>query len=193
MPILGVIDSAKSNWLDSSAYFPIATTTLATTTSSITFSSIPQTYTHLQIRGVAQGNSPSVNSETFRIQLNGDTAANYSTHGPYGSSYSGSGGVGTTGVINAASATAISAFDFPRDNSSYFAPIVYDILNYTNTSIYKTVRSIAGTDMNQTGYSWLGIYSGLWLNTAAVTSVRVFPNADSWKANTKFTLYGIKG
>ena len=49
MPLMGIIDSAKTGNLDTSAYFPIATTTLTTTTASVTFSSIPTTYTHFYL------------------------------------------------------------------------------------------------------------------------------------------------
>jgi hypothetical protein len=166
----------------SGAYDSIATTTLATTASSITFSSIPATYTHLQIRLSAASST----SQDIFFQLNGDTGNNYTRHYMYGS---GSGvAAGNTVPINSGSLGYISA----NTDTNIFGTAVFDLLDYANTNKYKTSRSLTGYDNN--GGGLLVLYSGLWQNTAAVTSISLFPNNSGlFQTYTKAALYGIKG
>ena len=96
MPILGIMASAMSGNLfaPSGAYDSIATTTLSSSASSITFSSIPATYTHLQIRGIV--GDVTGGQASILAQLNGDTATNYSTHFLTGNGSAASAGIETT-------------------------------------------------------------------------------------------------
>ena len=183
MPILGLLASAISGNLFalSGAYDSIATTTLATATSSITFSSIPATYTHLQIRGFARHNTTSDNTV---IQLNGDTGSNYSLHYLVGTG----GGSFTAGAEASAARTYI---DILTTSATSFSGSVTDILDYANTSKYKTMKTLAGIELNGSGSIWFA--TGLWMNTAAVTSIVVKPGTGNFSANTQFALYGIKG
>jgi hypothetical protein len=83
MPILGIMASQISGHLfaPSGAYDSIATTTLSSPAASITFSSIPATYTHLQIRGIARSTAAAGN---VSIAYNSDTGSNYAGHDLYG-------------------------------------------------------------------------------------------------------------
>jgi hypothetical protein len=76
--------------------------------------------------------------------------------------------------------------------ASIFGVAVCDILDYTNTNKYKTVRSLSGHDQNGSGY--VTLMSGSWRNTAAITSITIL--RDSGGANltqySQFALYGIK-
>lgn len=183
-PILGIYASQISGHLfaPSGAYDSIATTTVSSPVSSITFSSIPSTYTHLQIRLTG---ASSTNQDVF-FQLNGDTGNNYTRHYLYGSGSSAA--AGSTVPTSSGSAGYIS----PTSNTNVVGTAVFDLLDYTNTSKYKTTRSLTGYDANGSGL--IVFYSGLWMNTAAVTSITIFPNPTSNFAQyTSAALYGIKG
>ena len=165
----------------SGAYDSIATTTVGSGgSSSITFSSIPATYTHLQIRGIANKASGSDNTV---IQLNGDTAANYATHYLYGD--------GATASAGAATSNTFVYVDVLTVSATSFSASITDILDYANTSKYKTTRSLAGQDLNGSGTIWLA--SGLWMSSNAVTSIVLKPTAGNFSQYTQFALYGIKG
>ena len=161
------------------SYESIATTTLTTATASITFSSIPATYTHLQIRGIAQ---KSTNSDNTHIVLNGDTGSNYATHYLIGN--------GSTASAGAEASTTRAYIDVLTQSSTSFSASITDILDYTNTNKYKTIRTLAGIDLNGTGNVWLA--SGLWMSSSAVTSITLRPTAaQNFATYTSFALYGI--
>ena len=82
MPMLGIMASQISGhlWAPSGAYDSIATVTLGSAASTITFSSIPSTYTHLQFRVMARDTTTGVTQTSLRWQFNGDTAANYTAY-----------------------------------------------------------------------------------------------------------------
>jgi hypothetical protein len=185
-PILGIIASQNYPRITSS-YESIATTTLGSSASSITFSSIPQTYKHLQIRGIARGTST---PNAVVMQFNGDTGSNYNSHILYGDGSSAlAQAQGVYPYIYTGSMTPSTAA------ASIFGSNVIDILDYTSTSKNKTSRALTGYDVNgATGY--VVLWSGLWFATpAAITSVTLLPNASigSLAAGTSFALYGIKG
>jgi hypothetical protein len=161
-------------------YESIATTTLGTTASSVTFSSIAATYTHLQIRCMAL---LSASDNDYRLQFNGDTAANYSRHFLYGDGTT----VASSGTANETKIlVGYNAATYTNATAS-----IIDILDYANTNKYKTVRSLAGADKNGGGYMFL--MSGNWRNTAAVTSITLAPAAGTFNQYSSFALYGIKG
>jgi len=186
MPILGIIASQISGHLfaPSGAYDSIATTTVgAGGVSSITFSSIPSTYTHLQLRLMAI--TPSTGYHNFEINVNSDTGTNYATHQVQGN--------GSTSVIGVQTNT--NKFTFAGlmnpTNGYPFAAIV-DFLDYADVNKYMTMRSIAGASNNaaDTG-ARVGFSSGLWMNTSAVTSITC--GGGDFGQYTSAALYGIKG
>jgi hypothetical protein len=157
---------------------PIATTLLGSAAGSITFSNIPQGYKHLQIRGIGLYSS-TVTSALFRF--NGDTGTNYAYHELYGDGSTASSGP----------ATSVTYGILGPLNNVQFSGYVVDILDYTNTNKYKTVRSLSGVDKNGSGN--IAFNSSLWLNAAAITSISLFPYSANFATNTRFSLYGIKG
>ena len=168
----------------STSYDSIATFTLASATSSVTFSSIPSTYTHLQIRAMARCDA-AVTIRNTNIQMNGDTAANYSLHELSGN------GAAAAGAA-AASQTSMEGFILSGSSiaASTFGVTIIDILDYTNTNKNKTVRALSGMDANGSGSIYL--YSGAWLSTAAITSIKLAP-ASNFVQYSSFALYGIMG
>jgi hypothetical protein len=73
--------------------------------------------------------------------------------------------------------------------ASVFGGIVIDILDYANTNKYKTMRTLSGYDANGSGN--VGLFSGLWMNTAAVTSINLLTFYDQYATYSSFALYGI--
>ena len=160
-------------------YDSIATVTVgAGGSSTITFSSIASTYTHLQIRAI---NLSSSTDSNIQMTFNSDTANNYSTHYIYGD-----------GTTVGASATANRAFVVPNTMANTTNPLVFitDILEYKNTNINKTIRSIGGTDRNGSGYA--NFYSGNWRSTAAISTITLTASAGQFNQYSSFALYGIK-
>lgn len=158
---------------------------------SITFSSIPQYYQHLQLRIVTRSNDTidTINNN-LRIRFNSDTGNNYSRHGmlvqassrsSYGSASQNAGFIGAVPCAN----TTVS--------TSFFGSSIVDILDYRNTSKKTTVRTINGYDDNAGVNERLTFESSLWNNTAAVSTIQIFTTNGSLIANTQASLYGIRG
>jgi len=188
MPVLGIIASQISGHLfTQSAFDSIATTTVGSGgTSTITFSSIPQTYTHLQIRGIARENSGAGTSiNDLLVRFNSDSGANYRYHYLRGNGTAAS--AGTAGSQTYAWALGTSQ---AGSTASVFTGNVLDILDYTNTNKYTTTRSLSGTDFNGSGI--VDFISNLWLNTAAITSITITTGGNDFAQYSSFALYGIK-
>jgi hypothetical protein len=188
-PILGIYASQISGHLfaPSGAWDSIATTTVgAGGAANITFSSIPSTYTHLQIRGIARSTTSGAGGDWVYCQFNTDTGSNYAHHRVFGNGTSASAG-------GAASQTEIRVGIAARNGNTagVYGASVADILDYTNTSKNTTARSLIGQDEN--GGGEIMLYSGLWTNTAAITSIKVYPEINNFVQYTQFALYGIKG
>jgi hypothetical protein len=169
-----------------SSYESIATVTVGSGgASNVEFTSIPATYTHLQIRGIARTDR-SATGDWLEIQLNSDTASNYNDHYLAGNGASASAGYQATTYME------INRFPAASSTASIFGVAVTDILDYANTNKYKTIRTLSGNDQNGSGEIHLA--SGLWRNTSAITSVKILPGAGSNLVQyTQFALYGIKG
>jgi hypothetical protein len=181
-PILGILASAKPPAVPNS-YESIATVNVGLGgTSSITFSSIPSTYTHLQIRAFT-GTAVYFSNGGY-VYFNGDTTtSNYNEHGVYGSGAS-AGSYYTS--------TNQALFYLGKSTGGFDAAVI-DILDYTSTSKYKVSRSLFGYDVNgATGY--IGLLSGLWRNTAAISSITITAGGlGDFAQYSQFALYGIKG
>lgn len=179
---LGLIGQGGGNGAGANAMELIATTSGSGT--SITFSSIPNTYKHLQIRyvGLTTGNG-------YRPQMymNGDTGANYGGHALAGNASSVFSEVAYAG--GGMNYMILSSYSVNSLNSSSPTPGIVDILDYTSTSKYKVVRTLmGGFNSNQ-----IAIASGSWQSTAAITSLTITANGGTWASTSRFSLYGIKG
>ena len=181
-PILGIIASQQPGHINNNSYESISTVNVTSTTSSITFSSILSTYTHLQIRATVIP----AGADNMVIRFNGDTATNYSTHQMQGN--------GSTVSTNADSDTNMYLMGLFQSGSYPFVGI-WDILDYKNTNKYKTVRGLVGTNDNSTSTNYrVGFSSGNWMNTAAVNSITMLSLYSSGFAQySQFALYGIRG
>jgi hypothetical protein len=178
-PILGIIASSASPNVFSTSYESIATTTVGVGgASTITFSSIPSTYQHLQIR--ATYNFPA--NANLRMQLNGATN-NTGLHYIYGDGSSVFAGRDTAGNIISL-AVGVSA--------STFYVQTLDLLDYANTNKNKVCRHLGGVDLNGSGAVYLA--SSLYETTSAVSSISITSNnGTNFSQYSSFALYGIKG
>jgi len=148
---------------------------------SITLSSIPQTFTHLQLRGIVR--SAGVSSQIY-TRLNNDGASNYATHYMYGD------GTGVSAGVGGAPTTVNFFGSMPAstDTANAYGSFIIDLLDYTNVNKYKTTRNTYGFDLNGSGQVWFS--SSVWMNTAAVTSMTFLANT-SFTTATRVDLYGI--
>jgi hypothetical protein len=155
-----------------STYTPIATQTLGTAATSVTFSSISGTYTDLVLvfNGTVSAN------QYVAVRLNSDTGSNYSwtrIDGDGSSAYSSRGTSTTFGRLGIGNPTNRTL------TISHF-------MNYSNATTNKSVLSRSNTD-------FVGALVNLWRNTAAITSITVLTTtADTFTVGSTFTLYGIK-
>ena len=175
---------------DFGAFESITTTTLSTATASVTFSSIPATYKHLQIRMINRvvGNSSSNTNSNVLMRFNSDTASNYTRHLLYDQA-----GIGAAGAANTTSIFA-SAAPNSTNTSGIFGAEIVDILDYANTNKFKTTRTLGGYDNNGVAGNRLTFESGVWRDTSAITTILIYPdNSETWAQYSSFALYGIKG
>ena len=155
---------------------------------SVTFSSIPQGYTHLQIRGISRTDVVGTSSGRQIMRINGDSGSNYAWHGILADGASINADVATS-----ASSLHVAAAVFDSNTANVFQGCVIDILDYANTSKNKTTRSLYGWDANGSGD--MGFYSGLWMSTSAITSLTIYARSNLtplFKQYSSFALYGIK-
>jgi hypothetical protein len=181
-PILGVWASAQQSAFVVGDYESIATVTVgAGGSSTITFSSIPSTYTHLQIRGIFK---PSTGC-WLGLRFNSDSGSNYAYHDLRGNGAS----VSVEGVASQTIAN-LSLYNQSPVTSTFNAAVI-DILDYANTSKYKTQRTLGGLDANGSGN--IDLASSLWMSTSAVTSIVLSCTASAtFTQYSSFALYGIK-
>ena len=187
-PMIGIMASAAMGSKQSS-YESIATVTVTSTAASITFSSIPSTYKHLQIRGIGRTDY-AAKTGSANVRFNADGSAIYTRHYLYGDGTSAVSG----GQINQ-SEIDIIATSGSTAAANIFGAILIDIIDYADTTKYKTLRHINGVNFNDVSIDqsmWMA--SGLWRSTAAITSIVLDSYSTSnFVAGSTFALYGIKG
>jgi hypothetical protein len=166
-------------------FFQIATTTLNVAASSVTFSSIPQDYTHLQIRGIVRSTLGAALS-AFGVQFNATTSG-YFSHLLYGDGSSGD----SANVLSSTNAS-VGGSSGASATANIFSSFVLDILDYTNTNKNKTTRAFTGADLNGSGQ--VRFTSGSVALTSAITSLKfIDANGANFAQYSSFALYGIKG
>jgi hypothetical protein len=170
------------------SYESIATVTVGSGgTGTITFSSIPSTFKHLQVRASNQTNRNDDTRESLKLRFNSDTGTNYSYHVLTGNGSSASAQAGATQAFIEVDWTSSSLA-----GSNFFGAQIIDILDYADTNKYTTSRTLGGNDTNGAGN--ISLNSGSWRNTAAVSTVTLIPYVGSlFSQYSSFALYGIKG
>jgi hypothetical protein len=178
--------SAKSAFVPAESFDSIATATASGGESSFTFSSIPSTYKHLQVRYKAQRNTGGAGFMSLR--LNGvTTTGNYTTHDLYGTGSAAGGGGVTSSSYPEARGPQMPA----NSTANTFGNCVCDIHDYSSTTKNKTIRWFGGWDNNGSGH--ISLVSNVFLSTAAVSSLTIYFAGDAVSAGSTFALYGIRG
>jgi hypothetical protein len=161
-------------------YEPIATQTLGSAAATVTFSSIPSTYTDLVL--VLQGKS-ALSTDDFQLYFNSDTGGNYSL-----TTLIGTGSTATSArYSNLSNGFYISR---PGWTSAGFTTTILNFMNYANTTTNKTVLFRSGANDNSSGYNGTEAEVALWRSTAAITSFTI-DGGGNIAAGSNFTLYGI--
>lgn len=184
--ILQGFPKSRSLLAGNSAYTPPSFESIATYTpsgvSTVTFSSIPSTFQHLQLRAITRTATSA--SDFIGVRFNGDSGSNYGFHYLYGN--------GSSAAAGAATPDSLIAWHTADggDTANAFGASVTDILDYVSTNKYKTTKTLDGFDLNGSGT--VDLSSGLWRNTAAITSIEVFTFGPNFATGSSIALYGIK-
>jgi len=185
-PILGIWASQNYPRITSS-YESIATVSVGSGgAANVEFTSIPSTYKHLQIRGIARTNR-ALTRDALKVTFNGNTS-DYGTHNLFGN--------GTSVTAQGYGTELSMAFNDVAGNTataSVFGVMIIDILDYASTTKVKTLRGLGGYDNNGSGA--VGFNSGAYYgNTNAITSVKLQSyGGTALEQYSSFALYGIKG
>ena len=162
---------------------------LTTSASSVTFSGLASYatagYKHLQVRALTRTDNNSALDNLY-VQLNGDSGANYAKHELFGD--------GSTVYSGASANYSQMTWLYTQgatETSGVFSPTVLDLLDFSSTTKNTTLR---GSSAWVGGTKRLAFHSGLWMNTAAVTSITFTPHdGNNIVAGTRISLYGSKG
>ena len=177
---------SRSLLVGNAGYDPADFRSIATITvgsggvTSLEFTSIPSTYTHLQIRASMVNAS---NNYSIKLRFNSDSGTNYSAHQITGT--------GSTVALGAESNIDIAIFGVGAYSTSlYTGALVAEILDYSNTNKYKTVNTLSGGDGN--GVGQVKHVSTAWRSTNAITSIYINADGSTFNQYTHFALYGIR-
>ena len=165
--------------------FIIASLSVSTSSAQLTFSNIPQTFTHLQARIWGRDASSTTLNASF-VQINGFGGTYPTYHALSGNGSTASSVAGTSVLIPLANLPGANA------TGNTVGSMIVDILDYTNTNKNKTVRTIGGTDLNGSGI--VSISSGFLDSTSAITSLTfggAFNSPFAFANGTRVDLYGI--
>lgn len=174
--------------VDLGAMIPLMTTTLSTSAASVTFSDIPQSYEHLQIRAILKDNTNSTGATNIEMRFNSDSGSNYTRH-----YFRGTGTAVDSGASTSDSKFTVgTAIQNGAGLTNMFGAMIVDIFDYTNTNKYKTVRALSGQDSNGAGTQGTWLQSGVWMNTNTLTSISLFSSSSNINTYSSFALYGIK-
>jgi len=163
-------------------YDSIATTTLTSAQTSVTFSNISQNFTDLVLVCTIRDTNTGTQRYPF-IRFNGDSNTNYSWTRMHGNE-------GNQAVSARASNQTSLSYEAPGAGSTanYFAPSIFSIQNYSNTTTNKTAILRSG---NFGGAVQVAAIVGLYRSTSAITSISITADT-SFATSSSFTIYGIK-
>ena len=157
-----------------STYTPIATTTLGSAQSSVTFSSFAG-YTDLYI----VVNSTAAGNQNILLRFNSDTGTNYSYTRMTGAASASSG--------RESSIDAINLYNSSASLNGVMATTIVQVQNYANTTTFKTVLSRSNGGANETNAQ-----VSLYRSTSAITSLTFSIFTTNFSTGSTFTLYGIQ-
>jgi hypothetical protein len=200
-PILGSIGSlaarafgfgkpSGTSFTPVGSYDALATVTVPSGgTSSVTFSGIPNTYAHLQLRMLSGTNRASANLDTAKLTFNSDTGSNYTEHSIYGDGSST--GINAFGITNPTT-NIVFARTGGNNTVTLMGATIVDFFDYASVTKNKTIRSLTGTDANGSGE--IEFISGSWMNSSSsINNITITPVVGTaFNQYSSFSLYGVK-
>jgi hypothetical protein len=185
--LLGILNSQAAGGGGAGAYDLLESTTLSTSAASVTFSGLDTyaaDYKHLQIRALTRTDNNS-ELDNLYVQLNGDSGANYAKHELFTSGST----VYPSGAANYSQMTWLYT-QGATETSGVYSPTVLDILDFSSTTKNTTLRGFSAWTG---GTKRIAFHSGVYINTAAVTSITFTPHdGNNVVAGCRFSLIGIK-
>lgn len=160
-------------------YKVISSQTLNSDTATVTFNSIPATYTDLVLKMTLRTTN-STNDCDVAVRFNGDTGANYA----WNQMYATSGGIGGNSTTTATSLLAGNIVG----GGSYlgYVPLEMNIFNYAQTTMYKGTLH-QGCNAHRT----VVYLAGNWRNTNAISSITISIQSGDIASGSILTIYGI--
>jgi hypothetical protein len=186
--------SAWDGSTSTGSYVPIQTFVIgAQPTAAVVFSNIPQTFSHLQLRITARGTEAGNTGNTgtyFNMICNNDTTStgtgNYSFHCIYGdgSTMNSLTAYGNPGLI-------MERISNAQSPTGFYGTKVVDIIDYTSTSKYKTIKTIGALDVAWGGRFYFN--SVMWPSLSPITTLSFYGESGGvFDQFSTFALYGIK-
>jgi hypothetical protein len=185
MPIpLGVLAVAGAGAAPSGpgVYEWLETISVGTAVASVEFTNVNtnygSTYQHLQVRLTSR---TSASDQRTRMRLNGDSGQNYATHLLFGN--------GSSVSSAAGSSFNVMSLNMSDTQTSVFGAGIVDLLDAFETTKNKTIRHLGGISGSTTE---IALTSGVWLNTAAITTITLRVDSGNLQVGSRFSLYGIR-
>lgn len=171
-------------------YILISSQVLGSSAASVTFSSIPQTYTDLVLRASVRSDYTSASSDLAKINLNSDTTiSNYSyttVQGIYTSASSNRGGSGS-------SYDGSMLVEGGNNTANTFGSLEWYIPNYTLTGVKQSIDfDVIETALTAAGANYLKLNAHYYIGTSAITGITLTGGNGTFATNSSFYLYGIK-
>jgi hypothetical protein len=165
------------------AYDALASVTLSSTTNTVSLIGIPSGYKHLQLRGFTLTDGL---DNYVMLRFNEDSSSSYSIHDIYANGTNAFAGAVVNGTHAGAGYTG---------NDTFPAPFVCDILDYSTTQKFKTVRALGGSDRNGST-AYCTFISSNWRKLESISRIDIvhgnIAGGKVFNANTTFSLYGVK-
>lgn len=168
-------------------YSLIASNTLSSSAASVTFSSIPNTFTDLVLRFSGRTSTGSGSGYAAQIEFNGDTSTNYSYRNIWNTS---STAVGSWSSSNDTYASLLGAINTNANTANTFSSVEIYIPNYTSSN-NKPLSAINATENNDPSFV-IAATANLWRNSAAINQIKITTAASTFASGSSFFLYGIK-
>lgn len=192
MLLLGVVQAQVAEAAGAGSYDLLETEILASSAASVTFSDLgdyASTYQHLQIRATVRSSTGGNGAESILLTFNGDSStSNYRAHSlqAYAGSLNSNTASGQAGIFMRDMAVRDGA------GANIYEGLVLDLLDAFEGTKNTTARWLGGstfTDFNGNFNGNIQLGSGLWLNTASLTSVTL---STTFKSGSRFSIYGLR-
>jgi hypothetical protein len=148
---------------------------------SVSFTSIPAEYSHLQIRGIGRQGTTTANGPSLYYN-NVSSGTSYAYHNLYGTG-------SNNGFANAATSQPYDSSSSVIGNSTTYTSFIINILDYSNTNKNKTTRALTGYAAGAS--SGMYLHSNVYMSTDAINRIDIY-NGYVWQQYSSFALYGIK-